>query len=175
MKLKLALSLLAIVSCGQAAACYTVYNRANQVVYQAQTAPVDMSYPLHQTLPAVFPGGHLVFDTSLDCPREQAMPVPLRQATSSSAPLLTDRGTAQAMGLPHTLIAANVALVPAQAAARADLSTFSVIPSAVAAAPAGVPDTRAMGAGPSSRTVITEMHNPPLTAVQRGTSLSISR
>lgn len=55
--------------CSQAMACYTVYNRANQVVYHALAAPVDMRYQLHQTLPAVFPGGHMVFSiTDTNCP-----------------------------------------------------------------------------------------------------------
>jgi hypothetical protein len=54
---------------GQALACYTVYNRANQVIYHAAAAPVDMRYQLHQTLPAVFPGGHMVFSiTDTSCP-----------------------------------------------------------------------------------------------------------
>lgn len=54
---------------GQALACYTVYNRANQVIYHAVAAPVDMRYQLHQTLPAVFPGGHMVFSiTDTSCP-----------------------------------------------------------------------------------------------------------
>ena len=54
---------------GQALACYTVYNRANQVIYHAAATPVDMRYPLHQTLPAVFPGGHMVFSiTDTACP-----------------------------------------------------------------------------------------------------------
>ena len=54
---------------GQALACYTVYNRANQVIYHAAAAPVDMRYQLHQTLPAVFSDGHLVFSiTDTACP-----------------------------------------------------------------------------------------------------------
>ena len=53
----------------QAAACYTVYNRNNQVLYNAAVAPVDMRYQIHQTLPAVYPGGHLVFSvTDTACP-----------------------------------------------------------------------------------------------------------
>ncbi len=53
----------------QALACYTVYNHANQVVYHAAAAPVDMRYQIHQTLPGVFPGGHLVFSvTDIACP-----------------------------------------------------------------------------------------------------------
>ena len=53
-----------------ALACYTVYNRANQVVYHAMQAPVNMSYQLHQTIPGFYPGGHLVFSISdTDCPK----------------------------------------------------------------------------------------------------------
>lgn len=54
-------ALLPVLGMDSALACYTVYNRANQVVYHAAAAPVDMRYQLHQTLPSVFPGGHLVF------------------------------------------------------------------------------------------------------------------
>ncbi len=54
---------------GHALACYTVYNRANQVIYHAAAAPVDMRFQLHETLPAVFPDGHLVFSiTDTACP-----------------------------------------------------------------------------------------------------------
>jgi len=54
--------------------CYTVTSATNQVVYHAVDPPVDMSRPIHETLPQVFPGGHMVFDLSTDCPR--AVPVP---------------------------------------------------------------------------------------------------
>ncbi len=54
-----------------ALACYTVYDRNNRVVYNAQTAPVDMRYQIHETLPRVFPGGHMVFGDSTDCPITQ--------------------------------------------------------------------------------------------------------
>lgn len=151
---------------GNALACYTVYDRSNVVVYNAQTPPVDMSLPIHQTLPGVFPGGHLVFGSSLDCPREQALPARTLPPAVAASPLLTDRSTAEAMRLPHTVIAGGVALVPARAAARADLPTFSIVPADTALARAPVPDTRMMGAGPAPGSVITEMHNPPLTAVQ---------
>ncbi|HCL87022.1 MAG TPA: hypothetical protein DIC45_11145 [Comamonadaceae bacterium] len=46
------------------AACYIVYGADKQVVYRAQTPPVDMSRQLHETLPLVVPGGTMVF--SLD-------------------------------------------------------------------------------------------------------------
>ena len=49
-------------------ACYTVYDRNNHIVYNAQTAPVDMRLQIHETLPSVFPGAHMVFGNSTDCP-----------------------------------------------------------------------------------------------------------
>ena len=52
----------------QAMACYTVYNPANVRVYSNMSPPIDMSYQIHERLPAVFPGGHMVFDASTDCP-----------------------------------------------------------------------------------------------------------
>ncbi len=73
MKLKTCLwgALLACASLN-ALACYTVYDRNNLIVYNAQTAPVDMRLQIHETLPRVFPGAHLVFDDSTDCPITQA-------------------------------------------------------------------------------------------------------
>lgn len=62
-------ALLVTVFSGQALACYTVYNRDNQVIYKAMQAPVDMRYQLHQTMPAVFNDGHMVFSiTDTNCP-----------------------------------------------------------------------------------------------------------
>ena len=58
----------ALLSAPQAMACYTVYNRANQVVYSNMATPIDMRYQIHERLPAVFPGGHMVFGNSTDCP-----------------------------------------------------------------------------------------------------------
>jgi hypothetical protein len=140
-----------------AMACYTVYDASNQVVYNAQTAPVDMSRPLHETLPAVFPGGHMVFDTSIDCPVSN----PQRRALVASAgpgtsPLLTDRRTAEALGLPHRMLSNGVVLV----SRRPD----NMSPGLVIAESASQPVAR------TSRpdTVITEMHNPPMTVVQTG-------
>lgn len=52
----------------QALACFTVYNSSNVTVYSNMSPPIDMSYQIHQRLPAVFPGGHMVFGNSTDCP-----------------------------------------------------------------------------------------------------------
>ena len=64
---------LAILAGPQAFACYTVYSPGNQVVYNAVTPPVDMSYQIHQVLPRVFPGGHLVFGDDPNCPLVSAV------------------------------------------------------------------------------------------------------
>lgn len=192
MKTKLAVLGGLLLAGANAMACYTVYDGAARVVYRGIDAPVDMSLPLHQALAAKFPAGHsLVFDQTATC-----TPVGLAQVArpsgpmvppntirmertgkelspSSTAPLLTDRETAQRQGLPHTVVAGNIVVVPPHAAARANVPTFTVIPTDVAVARA--PDTRAMGAGPARpATVITEMRNPPMTIVERdGQVLSV--
>ena len=193
MKLKLALLCGLALASVNAMACYTVYDRSDRVIYQGIEPPVDMSLPLHQTLGRRFPGAHMVFDLSTNC-----APVPLAQVPrpttgdvpagtirmertgrmvvpSSSGPLLTDVSTAQRQNLPHSAVAGNIVVVPAQVAARLDLPTFSVIPAEVpvARAPASL-DTRSMGAGPAQlqkqQTVITEMRDGT-TVIQRGYGL----
>ena len=59
---------LTLLAAPQAFACFTVYDRANRVIYNAQTPPVNMSYQIHQVLPAVYPDGHMVFGSDPDCP-----------------------------------------------------------------------------------------------------------
>lgn len=46
---------------GAGAACYVVYGPAQQVVYRSSRPPVDLSYRLHETVPALAPGATLVF------------------------------------------------------------------------------------------------------------------
>ena len=66
--LKYAIALCAFAaSASPALACYTVYGPANQVLYAGIEPPIDMSYQIHQRLPAMFPGGHMVFGNSTDC------------------------------------------------------------------------------------------------------------
>lgn len=67
LKYSLLFSLAACVA-PQAMACFTVYNASSQVVYSGLTPPIDMSYQIHERLPAVFPGGHMVFGMDTDCP-----------------------------------------------------------------------------------------------------------
>jgi hypothetical protein len=87
MKLKLALLCAIGLASANAMACYTVYDSANQVVYNAQTAPVDMSRPLHETVPVAFPGGTMVFDLGTDCPREAPARLVAASPAARPAPL----------------------------------------------------------------------------------------
>jgi hypothetical protein len=197
MKFKLGVLAGLLLAGANAMACYTVYDANNRVIYRGVDAPVDMSLPLHVAMGSRFPGGSsMVFDQTNSCApvnlAQVARPVGTmvppntirmegtgRQASpnSGASPLLTDRETAQRQGLPHSVVAGDIVVVPAAAAARIDLPTFTVIPAdvAVARAPAGI-NTAAMGAGPArQQTVITEMRNPPMTIVQRGNSVQVQR
>ena len=71
----------------QAVACFTVYNVGNQAVYSNMEPPIDMSYQIHQRLSATFPGGHLVFGNSTDCPDidVRKMTVALSDVTATTA------------------------------------------------------------------------------------------
>lgn len=84
-----------------ALACYTVYDSSSRILYQSDRPPVDMSLPLHETLPARFPGGLLVFDLSAECPVVSSVAMgdggPI---TGTSSPLLTNQPTARRMGAP---------------------------------------------------------------------------
>ena len=172
MKLKLALSCTLTLLASQAMAmCYTVYDRDNRVVYQAQTAPVDMSQPLHETMPKRFPGGHLVFENTASCPPENITsgPSPLASAAMQGrTPLLTDRRTAEAMGLRYQPVGGNgnVVMVPQRPdTIRPGFTVIDAGAAATAAAPSVQSPVRASAQG---STVITELYDPPLTAVQRG-------
>lgn len=143
-------SLLAVASL-QAMACYTVLDRSNRVLYQGERPPVDMSQPLHRTLPERFPGGHMVFDATTECTSlVAARPAPVPGGT----PLLTDRHTAQAMRVPYTAMAGGVALV--QPRADAMRPGLTIVPSTSFAA------VRAA----SRETVITEWREPRGTTVE---------
>ncbi len=121
-------SLLAV-AVGHAMACYTVYDASNRIMYQDELPPVDMSLPIHQTVPSRFPGGHMVFDSTTVCENVVASrlaPVP------GGTPLLTSQQTAQVMRVPYTAMAGGIALVrPEMAAMRPGLT---VVPSTTFAA-----------------------------------------
>lgn len=55
------LLLLAVGAQAVSATCYLVFAPDNSVVFRSLQAPVDLSLPLHVTLPVVAPRGRLVF------------------------------------------------------------------------------------------------------------------
>lgn len=59
-----AIVLAGLFSQAASAACYVIYGPDEEVIYRSVEPPVDMSRPLHETLPLVAPGGKLIF--SLD-------------------------------------------------------------------------------------------------------------
>lgn len=200
MKLKTTLLCGLLLTGANAMACYTVYDASNRVIYRGLDAPVDMSLPLREAVAERFPAGSsLVFDQQATCapvsiaqvarPSSSIVPpntlrmegtgrtVTSPSPSSSVAPLLTDRETAQRNNLPHTVVAGDIVMVPGRAMARVDLPTYTVVPPdvAVARAPAA-PDTTTMGAGPArQQTVITEMRDPPMTIIQRGHQTTVQR
>jgi hypothetical protein len=60
MKRPVILLLLGLVSSTAWAECYTVYDRANRIVYRDVRTPIDLSGPIGEAMRAWFPGGHLV-------------------------------------------------------------------------------------------------------------------
>lgn len=156
-----------------ALACYTVYDRSDRVVYQSQTPPVDMSRPLHETLQARFPGGHMIFSAGGEC--EVISSVASGSGglnLSSASPLLTDERSAKALGLPHTVLSDRAVVVRPR-----DVSLppgISVIPRNTA--PVAVPSP---AAPPSQKTssrgmTITELRDPPLRVVQSADGMLVS-
>lgn len=160
-KLRLLCSLLGAASL-EALACFTVYDRADRVVYQSQTPPVDMSQPLHETLPARFPGGHMIFNLGAECSVISSVASGGgERSVWTASPLLTDAHTARAMNLPHTIMAEGVALVQPRDAVM--LPGFSVLPSAASARASSTAAMGASGTGP----VITELRDPPMTIIEQ--------
>jgi hypothetical protein len=133
----------------QAMACYTVYDAGSRVMYRGEEAPVDMSRPLHDTVPARFPGGQLVFDDGACASLPVGLPSSHR---SGSSPLLTDRRTAQAIGVSYALLSRDIVMVPGREAAVAEAalpSTIMVVPGEHSVAMGGPP--RPLPSGSSVR------------------------
>lgn len=88
-------AVLALSACAlsEAMACFTVYNPASQPVYSSMDPPIDMSYQIHERLPAAFPGGHMVFGNSTDCPLIDArLATPVLTNVSARSAASVDRG-----------------------------------------------------------------------------------
>jgi hypothetical protein len=101
-------TVLTVASLQASAACYTVFDRYSRVIFQSASPPVDMSVPLHETVPRRFPGGHMVVSDAI-CP-----PLPIvtpAVPTDRGPPLLTQRRTAQAMKVPYQVLSGEIVLV----------------------------------------------------------------
>jgi hypothetical protein len=94
MRLSKLFTLLLGCAAGQAFACYTVFDARDNIVYHSEKPPVDMSRPIHETLPQRFPGGHLVFD-SYECAVISSVAIGNGGPTAATTPLLTDPTTAR--------------------------------------------------------------------------------
>ena len=152
-----------IFAAGNALACYTVYDRANTIVYHAQTPPVNMSSPFSDRLQKVFPGGHLVFGNGADCPVKQAGYNPARLPAAVS-PLFTDSQTAQEMKLAHTVLPNGTAMVPKPPKSmRAGFTVMNLGGGGSSEARTGKP----LAARPKTGPVITEMRDPPVTIIEQ--------
>ncbi|MDR2336263.1 MAG: hypothetical protein LBE61_22585 [Burkholderiaceae bacterium] len=61
----LALAAVGVLATAQVqAACYELYGSNQQLIYRSSRSPVDLSKPLHQTVPRLAPGARLVFTPS---------------------------------------------------------------------------------------------------------------
>ena len=159
----LALVALLGLAAGNAAACFTVYDRSNAIVYYAQTPPVDMTPPFNDRLQKVFPGSHLVFGSTTGCPVKQAGYNPARPP-GVSAPLFTDKRTAEEMKLNHTVLPNGAALVAKPPTGmRPGFTVMNLGGQAVADRDSSRPST----ALPKQSPVITEMRDPPVTVIRR--------
>lgn len=157
MKLKLGLLCgLLLAGANAMAACYTVYDANNRIVYRGLEAPVDMSLQLREAVAARFPAGYsMVFDPSATC-----SPVGIAQVARPNTPMVP----------PNTIRMERTGR-------QLSPSSFNVIPgeAAVARAPSA-PNTSVLGAGPAMpQMVITEMRDPPVTIIQRGNDVSVRR
>jgi hypothetical protein len=161
--MKVARALLAgllALAAGQVLACYTVYDRSGYVVYNDEAAPVDMSRPIHETLPARFPGGQLVFDTRIDC-ASISTAAPIAAGGGATPPLLTNVRTARSMHVPYTMLAGGIALVRG-ARVRPGVTVVPAEAFSVAVAQ------------PQRGTVITELREPPVTILESRDGVAIS-
>jgi len=68
------------------AACYVVYGPDQEVIYRSMEPPVDLSRPLHETLPLVAPGGALIFSLDSHGCELEVNKLPQPQARTTQRP-----------------------------------------------------------------------------------------
>jgi len=146
---------LVALAAGNAAACFTVYDRTNAIVYYAQTPPIDMTPPFNDKLQKVFPGSHLVFGSTTGCPVKQAGYNPAKPPAATS-PLFTDKRTAEDMKLNHTVLPNGAAMVAKPPTGMRPGFTVMNLTGQAAIAPAE-----------KSSPVITELRDPQVTIIEQ--------
>jgi hypothetical protein len=78
MKKLLALATSCILCASASAACYTVLAKDGKAIYQSDTTPVNLSYPLHETVPVRFgEGATMVF--SIETRSSDCVPIGVRK------------------------------------------------------------------------------------------------
>ena len=159
----LALAVLLGLASGNAAACFTVYDRTNAIVYYAHTPPVDMTPPFNDKLQKVFPGSHLVFGSTTDCPVKQAGYNPAKPPAATS-PLFTDKRTAEEMKLNHTVLPNGAAMVAKPPTGMRPGFTVMNLGGQANDRANLQPSTPPLKQSP----VITEMRDPPVTVIGPG-------
>jgi hypothetical protein len=159
----LAMMALLGVAAGHAAACFTVYDRTNAIVYYAQTPPVDMTPPFNEKLQKAFPGSHMVFGDTTGCPVKQAGYNPAKPP-AATAPLFTDKRTAEEMKLSHSVLPGGAVLV---AKPPAGMRPGFTVMNLGGQAPADRGVSRAPASPSKTGPVITEMRDPPVTIIER--------
>jgi hypothetical protein len=159
----LAMLALLTLSAGHAAACFTVYDKTNAIVYYAQTPPVDMTPPFNDKLQKAFPGSHMVFGDTTGCPVKQAGYNPARPPAPTS-PLFTDKRTAEEMKLSHSVLPNGAALV---AKPPAGMRPGFTVMNLGGQAPSDRAVSRPSAASSKQSPVITEMRDPPVTVIER--------
>ncbi len=160
----IAIAALLTLGAQQAMACYTVYDRSNTIVYFAQTPPVDMTPPFQDRLQRAFPGSHMVFGNTTNCPAKQAGYNPVKPPPSTS-PLFTDKQTAEDMKVAHTVLP-NGSVVVAKPPANMKPG-FTVMNLGGRSSANTSTGSRTSPAPVKSSPVITEMNNPPITVIQK--------
>ena len=167
----LALFALLGLAAGNAAACFTVYDRSNAIVYYAQTPPVDMTPPFNDKLQKAFPGSHMVFGDTTGCPVKQAGYNPARPPAATS-PLFTDKRTAEEMKLSHSVLPNGAALVAKPPPGMRPGFTVMNLGGQASTDRAGPTPS---AASPKQSPVITELRDPPAVVIRRDGSVTEAR
>ena len=90
-------ALLALATTAQVASanCYMVYAPDNSVVFRSLKSPVDLSQPLHITMPTVAPGGRLVFSPEPNGCEVETNDLDTLRKVSPTAPAVRKRSSQQ--------------------------------------------------------------------------------